>query len=228
MEGLDIKAGQPGENPIFAPSPGGRVDNVGAAFNKGRLTTPAFVVNVLCIALLFGAFFIGFLMIFFFVAGSMVEQNIVRTSAQGFVTQLFNDATFLLSKEQVDSIRAAVGATQLPDMSKDDDEANQRNAKVKKDAFIKYGTVAGVLALIVVVLYFGFRAAMKKKYGSSAKAGVHYPGWTFILVMFISLAAVAGVELAFLYGVLNRYQPLDDYAVKKSIIDTVIADITNA
>jgi hypothetical protein len=206
--------------------PAEAVDADTAQFAKGRLTNGAFAMKVIYSTLIITVLFTGFVAVFFFLLASQVEKEVVNTSTTTFVAGLMTDLETYLPPSQIAKIKAVLSTLPLPDFSKQDKAVQQTNAALKKKTVIVLGALGGSVALFIVILYFSYKAGRNKAMGGKGVAGVDWPEMGHVLAVSATcFGGVALAEITFLYLIAKRYQPLNGNAVKKAVLDQLIANI---
>jgi predicted PurR-regulated permease PerM len=202
------------------------VDADTAQFAKGRLTNGAFAMKVVYSTLILVVLFTGFVAVFFFLLASQVEKEVVNTSTTTFVAGIMADLETYLPPAQIVKIKAVLSTLQVPDFSKQDQSVQKTNASLKKTTGIVLGILGGSVALFIVILYLSYKAGRNKIMGGRGVTGVDWPDMGHVLAVSATcFGGVALAEITFLYLIAKRYQPLNGNAVKKAVLDQIIANI---
>lgn len=201
------------------------VDNMTGAASIGHLTKTGFAIKVVCVTLIIVVLFTGFIAVFFFCLASQVEKNIVQSSTVTFVGEILDSAAVLLPPATLDQFKTAVARMPMPSFKEADETTALRNAKLKRTALtVLIGSGIGVLVL-VVILFFSLRYMQQRRY-PDARVNVHWPsGVSIVAVAATCFLGVGLAELFFLFFVIAKYKPLDGNAVKKSILNQLMANI---
>lgn len=192
-------------------------------FEKAGLSKSGFAAKVIFITIITVVLYSLFIAVFFFVFTAQVEKRVVTKSIKSAVSFFTKDINAVLSSDERAALEQIMSAVQVPDMSSEDKEAKKANAKLQKKTYMVLGTIAGVCVVVVALCYVGLRARARHVKGAASKAGVDYPSMGN--VVFIACMGFIGVmvaEFVFLYTVGYFYEPLDNYATTRAILDGLL------
>ena len=174
------------------------------------------------IVLVTAVLFAGIVAIFFFTAVSSVENQVVRANTNRIVTGLVDDFTLALTPAELVVVKDALeNHLKPPDMSAEDQQVAQQNAKLLTNALTALGIGAGILIVIAVVLYAAARhVALDSKTVRGRMPGVGYPSLPFVFgVTLMTAVAVVFTETFFLFAVARNYRSIDPNVIRKTILE---------
>jgi len=205
---------------------GGKAVDTYAQFAHLHMTKSTFVAQVVFITLITVILFSVFVALFYFVFAAKVEEQVVTQSATSFVSGIAADLKVFLSPDQADAVAAVLSATKLPDTGAADAAVKASNKKLLKMTAIVMGAVTVGILVVIFGTYFGLKAAVVKRMSGGATKGVHYPDLAHIFrISAFTFCGVIVAEFLFLYAIAAQFKPLDPNAVKKAIVESVIANI---
>jgi hypothetical protein len=182
----------------------------------------AFAAQVVLTVLVSCALFMLFILAFFFLLTRNVEQAVVSSSVQRVVSQLTAQVLALVPQEQAAYLNTLVQGLQAPDTTKQDNEVLAANKQLTQKAGMVVGVTAFVVFVIALVTFLG----MKAKRSATPSGTDNYPDPVHVLLTAtFGFAAVAVCELAFLYMVAARYQPLDTTKTRNAILHALVTGI---
>ncbi len=136
-----------------------------------------------------------------------VEETIVQSESSKVVVDLTKDLKYVLTPEQMDSLRDAITPVLVPpDYSKEDAEVRESNRKLEVETtkVMSVLILVGLIAVVAMSIQFNFKIR------------------NFFVHNFIILLAVASVEFIFLTFFVKNYITLDSNFVKNRIIQCLI------
>ncbi len=176
------------------------------------------LVNVLLHIMLLSTFIV----IFFFSYDAYVEGQVVKNSITSVVKSCINDLLLVVPSGTIPP--GSLDNLSVPDLSKEDSEVAESNAKLLKKAGTFIGIFLGVGIIVIIGLW---------------KWSVHRQGWVFpkkrplfrnngfsigrvCAENFVMLLFVALSEFIFTMFVAANYKPLDNNSVKRLIIKNLV------
>lgn len=174
-----------------------------------------FSINLVTSVTLFAVFVAGF----FFVIATKVEVSAVKRNTTRVVDELFQDVNAIISEDMRTELTTTMNDhLKTPDMSSEDKEVAEKNAKLVKSTLTVLGAAFGA-GVVVVLMIWGF---MKWRAGPQGVAGVDYPNILRLLgengVLLLCVAIAEGI---FLYSIGGMYRSLDANKVRRDAIATV-------
>lgn len=136
--------------------------------------------------------------VFYFTYIPMVSRKVVVESVDRVMDSIAEDIHTVVPKVDL-------GTTQMPDMSEEDEEARKTNAALKNRAIRYLGTLVGVVALLVLLLWTVGRFNLLAVLGETA----------------VGTVAVAATYFVFVSLLIRNFRAVDPNAVKKTIAESL-------
>jgi hypothetical protein len=166
---------------------------------------PEEIINVI-VHVVFISSFIG---IFFFTYGKTVEKNIVETQTKNTIKAFGTDFSLFLTPEQKAKMKILTDATlEAPDMQKQDDAAEEKNAKLVKLAGKAIGILFAVAVAIIAAIVYFTEVSFKDLGNILLKNG--------IILLFVALT-----EFSFLTYVAQNYTEIDPNYIKYKMVKSL-------
>jgi len=165
--------------------------------NKSEMITKV-LINVLFISI-----FIGF---FFFTYGAYIEKKVVKKQ-MGYLSTNFMETIKLLGKNVNEIASDNVNSITIPDLSHEDEEANENNKKVMKQV---------IKVNIIFILFVSFIVYYIYKNSNGTYDLKEIIKENLVILVFIGL-----IEFVFLTFFISRYISIDPNKAKLVILQSL-------